>query len=509
MSTVPLWQAGHQYVPGDLVQPVQAPAASLSTLTNGGFESGSTSWSLPGGASIETDHAYSGSNRCKFTGSAGDIRLENTTLAACSPGTTISASCMYQQGGADAGDNVGTICLIWYDSGSVELSETLGVAVSSGSNDEWHPSTISATAPAGTAYVAVGFHVDRTDGSESSSIDQFSWDLVSGGGTGGLIYRAVQADPGFSGETEPAWPSTLGVTVVDNEVTWEAVQASRVTWEAHPILVSGATEPTWPTTPGAKVVNGTIAFECISRRVEDEKCPNSKIVAIMAGKVFAGDGDIVRYCSTGNPLDWQAANDAGYLPTGLQQANANEIAVLAPYRSNLAAMNPECFQAWQIDPDPALMSLLDQMDGVGSGHQRAACAVANDLFYLSNRGVRSVAISVGAENLAAGDIGVPIDVLVQAALADAIANDRYAISTWYPGQGQFWLVFRDAAPTIDPLVITGTLDDGTIGTPYSSDLTVSGGTPPYANVSISAGSLPPGLSIALAGATITVSGTPT
>lgn len=441
MST-PLWQAGHLYLPGDLVQPVQVPAATLASITNPGFETGTGSgWTLPGGATVESDNAYAGSCRLKFTGTAGSIRAVNTAVAV-NPGTSITASCYYQQGGASAGDNVGQIVLVWYDGSAVEISESLGSEVSSGSNDDWHQSTITAAAPAGAATVAVGFRVDRTD-SEASSVDQFTWNLIASAGAGGLIYQAVQAAPGHSGTVEPAWPATLGLTVVDNEVTWEAVDASRVVWEAAPMLTSGALEPVWPTAVGAFITDGSISWECISRRVEDEKCPNTRAVLIVSSKVFAIDGDVVRFCATANPLDWTSENDAGYLSSGLQQANANDMAVLAAYRKNLAAMNASCFQMWQMDPDPAAITLLDQMDGVGSVHQDAAVSVANDLFYLSNLGVRSVAIAVGSNNLAAGDIGSPVDVLVRAAMALAALNGSRILGAYYPGSGQYWIAFDD------------------------------------------------------------------
>jgi hypothetical protein len=51
-----------------------------------------------------------------------------------------------------------------------------------------------------------------------------------------------------------------------------------------------------------------------------------------------------------------------------------------------------------------------------------------------------------------------------------------------------------------------TLPDGTVGVPYTVEITTYGGTPPY-NWAISAGTLPPGLS--LSASTGTVSGTPT
>jgi hypothetical protein len=267
--------------------------------------------------------------------------------------------------------------------------------------------------------------------------DSMSWAIVGTQAPPGLIYKAVQAGAAVSGVSEPSWPLTLGVQVNDGGVIWEAVQTARVVWEAAPLYVSGGAEPAWPTVAGGTVADGTIKWVAISRRIEDPKCPNSKVVAIAASKVFAGDKDIVRYCATANPLDWSSANDAGYLPTGLQQSGANDVAVLNLYRSNLVAMNASTFQMWQVDPDPASMSLLDSIDGIGSIYQLAAQAVGNDLFFLTPLGVRSVGIAANSTNLQAGDVGMPIDPL----LRDLLATIAPGHATYYPAMGQYWLAF--------------------------------------------------------------------
>lgn len=62
---------------------------------------------------------------------------------------------------------------------------------------------------------------------------------------------------------------------------------------------------------------------------------------------------------------------------------------------------------------------------------------------------------------------------------------------------------------IEPLTITGTLGDGEEGVAYSDTLTAMGGVPPYVSWTITAGSLPAGLSGSGVGDTYTVSGTPT
>lgn len=435
----PIWEAGALYLPGDLVQPKTQPSATTTAITNGGFETGdATGWTLPAGAGVVSG-GYSGSYSLQFTGTAGVIYAVHDAVA-CVPGTGIVAGCMYGQGAAGSGHNTGAVILRWLDASDVLLREDVGNVVTGSSGGGWKASRVAAVAPAGTAKVQIGAKVNR-DRSDSSGADLFAWDYAQQALPQGLIYKAVQPAAGHSAETEPVWPTVLGVQVTDNEVIWEAVATSRVTWTAAPLFVSGATEPTWPTDVGERVVdNDSIAWECTTRQVTDANCPNTKVVAILSAKVFAADGDIVRYSATSNPLDWSAEADAGFLATGLQQANANDFAVLAPYRNNLAALNANCFQHWQTDPDPSLMAQLDQLDGVGSSWPRAAVAVSNELIYLTSVGVRTVGIAVGAQNLAAGDIGEPIDDLVQAAIAD-LTDAADAIGTYYPGKGQYWLSF--------------------------------------------------------------------
>ncbi|MGP1666495.1 MAG: hypothetical protein ACTS5I_11415, partial [Rhodanobacter sp.] len=299
---------------------------------------------------------------------------------------------------------------------------------------------MSATAPAGAYKARVGAFMNSSSGATSTIyVDTFSWSYVSPAPVG-LIYKAVQPTIGTSDAEEPVWPLTVGVQVTDGTVIWEAMIGTRVTWEASPILLSGATEPTWPEEVGDFVADNTISWKTVTRQVTE--APQSKIVTIASSKVYAGDGDITRYSATVNPLDWTTPDDAGYLPTGLNQFGSNRTAVLNTYRGNVVNFSASTFGNWQVDPDPANITLLDSMEGIGSTYQQAAHPVANDLFYLSPLGVRTVGIAAGTSNLAAGDAGAPIDPLVQAALT--VVGVR-PLAAYYPGAGQYWLAFPDYA----------------------------------------------------------------
>ena len=445
--TTPTWQAGTLYPNGFLVKPASAPPPAATAIPNAGFESGDTGWTKGTGWTINSgDQPFQGTWSAKYN-NTGTTNLDMDTTAAVAPGQSITASCMVQQGASSAGQAGATVALVWLTAADAVISVSEGTTVDSASGGAWKQSTVTAVAPATAAKVfvrAIGF---RDSGSNPLWVDSFTWNFIGAVAPAGLIYRAVQTGVGTSDSEEPTWPLTLGVQVVDGTVTWEAVSATRVTCQASPLLTTSGTEPTWPTAPGETVLDNNILWECVSRRVEDTNCPNTTVVAILASKVFAADGDIVRFSETANPLNWTTEQDAGYLPTGLQQANANDMAVLNQYRSNLVAFNASSFQNWYVDPDPANMSILDQMDGIGSTWQQAARAVGNELFYLSQLGVRSVGIANAAENLSAGDVGQPIDPLVRAAIAESVQYGLIPVATYYPGAGQYWLAFTEFEPT--------------------------------------------------------------
>ena len=261
----------------------------------------------------------------------------------------------------------------------------------------------------------------------------------SNGASVTLTQDANTLEAGTSGSIEPDWPGTIGSTVQDGTVTWLAVAVDSVTWEASSVLTSGQNEPTWPTVPGSYTFDNNIAWETVPLRITDEKCPHSKVVAIAASKIFAGDTDVVRFSATLNARDWSTEDDAGFLPSGLQQKSQVGVDAMGVYRGNLAVWSASTFQVWQVDPDPAAMALLDAMEGIGSIYQQAVQPVSDDLFFLSALGVRTVAIAEGTNNLATGDVGVPIDTLVQ---AEKNAVDVEPIASYYPGAGQYWLAFR-------------------------------------------------------------------
>lgn len=463
--TTPTWQPGTLYQPGAIVQPSTYPPEISAQPANAGFETGTTDgWTATpiGGSStfqVSSAQHFTGSYSGQWLGGTGtgneggiEANVVSDDRKPVAPGRSLTGEVYikYNTTGHHDGSQ-GRARIFWYDDSLTLLSFSEGVLIRGrGNNNKWIRSTVSGVAPANAAYASMGCWLTCRAG--NIFCDSLSWNYVSAAIPTALVFRATQPSPGYSASSEPVWPSIAGQTVVDNEVTWEGVVASRVVWEAHAILESGSVEPVFPEFEGAVVAdNDKIAWEAASRRIMDERCPHSPLVAIAASKVFAGDEDIIPFSATVNPLDWSTSDDAGYLPFGLQTYGANPVSALGLYRGNLVVFNSAAFQMWQVDQDPANMALLDAVP-IGCTAPKSVQPVQNDLAFLSAVGIRSIGIAGASTNLQAGNFGEAIDPLVR---AKVIADEYEPVGLFVPSLGQYWLFFGDEAFV---LTINGTKD---------------------------------------------------
>lgn len=445
--TTPLWSPGEFINPGDLRQPRSGNPVVSSQLDNNDLE-GAGGWTFSdAGLSIVTDaRAYTGTKVIQHANTLfGEHGFTNNNIVPVVPGQSITATCFYLRETNVTGRQGLSLKILFYDASMVLCGTADSGGLNSGATNIWYGASVTGIAPADSAFaqLQVLSRNNNTGGPHAQLFDAFSWNYIQPTAQAGLVYKSVQANAGFTAATEPVWPLTVGLTVVDNEVTWEAVLASNVTWQAIPIMKSGSVEPTWPVEVGANVLDNTVNWLATDRRIQDEKCPNSKAVTIAASKIFAGDRDVIRFSATINPKDWTTADDAGYLPFGLQAYGSNDVAALGLYRSNLVGFNSQGFQMWQVDQDPANMAFLDAVP-VGCTFPHSIQPVANDLLMLTAVGARNISIAGASTNLQADGVGEPVDKLVKAKIK-ALTSDDNALSLYWPAMGQYWIVFGDEA----------------------------------------------------------------
>jgi Concanavalin A-like lectin/glucanases superfamily/Carbohydrate binding domain len=427
-TKVTTWTKGTAYAPGAVVQPSTTQGAFVNAIPNGDFESGNDgNWILTGGVTFNTASPYQGTDCLQFTAAGSTQTATMNTFGLVTPGQSVTATAYVNPNNSGANLSMG-ITLRWYDASDTFLSNVNSPLQENGG---YRLASVTGVAPVGAAHVRVQLFAGNGTSAHTGFADLVSWNLATAAPVSNFLFEAVQSVVGSSASTEPTWPTVAGNTVIDGGVTWKAIGTSIITWEAIPIMQSGASEPTWPTVVPIAVhdtstfidsngvhVDTSISWIASSRRITDVKNPNTIAVALNSSHVFAIDADIVPFSAAVDPTDWSSANNAGYLPTGLNNYGDNPAAVLALYRSNLMAFNAGGYQMWQTDPDPANMALLDAQP-VGSIYTRAAQSVANDLLFLTEVGVRNLATVGATANMQVGSSGQPIDPLVKAQLPTA------------------------------------------------------------------------------------------
>lgn len=434
------WKPATAYVSGAEVIRATDPAIITTPIANAGFESGDVSWTKGAGWSIATGPSYVGTKSAAFVG-PGVFDIVSTTEVPVLPGQSIDASCWILSG---PNASLARLIINWYDAAHALIYPNQAATLLAGPSTSWRKSQLTnGKAPALAAYAKIGARANKTTAG-TLYVDDFSWNYANLTDYSRLVFRATS---GVSGATEPVWPTVAGGTVVDGTITWTAYAADMVIWAMRPILKTGVAEPVWPTNAGDFVLDGSVSWKASTRAIADPNCPHTSKIAVAAtSKIYAGDVDIIPFTAAVRPFDWSSEKNAGYLATGLQKHGSNPVAALGTYRGNLVDFNAEGFQMWQIDEDPANNSMLDALP-IGSTRHKALCSVANDLFFLSSEGVRTVGIAAASTNLQAGDVGMPIDPLVKAAIIAADDAGIEVFSLYVPAAGQFWLCVPGAATT--------------------------------------------------------------
>jgi hypothetical protein len=191
--------------------------------------------------------------------------------------------------------------------------------------------------------------------------------------------------------------------------------------------------------------SGTIRHWYNDIVITDANCPNTNSITIVSEKVWAIKNDgTIHYSASGDPTDWTKTSDAGGsagLPTGRESIGDSVPLALGSFKGRLVVFNSDNTQVWRTDVDPANVSIETTLGSVGSQWPNGIQVVGDDLFFLTDAGVRSIGQQIYTGNLQDTDVGSPIDELVRARLVLSTRVGTTATlepgSAFYTGGGQY------------------------------------------------------------------------
>lgn len=172
------------------------------------------------------------------------------------------------------------------------------------------------------------------------------------------------------------------------------------------------------------------------------------VILTVREKLYAGSGTNLHYSAIQGPTYWQAGGTAageigaGFTNIAASNSSSDKIVALARYFDKLAVFTGDTVQTWFIDPDPDLVVQSQVLENTGTDCPRSVTQFGDaDIFYLDTSGLRSLRARDSSNAAASTDIGIPIDDILSARLAEMTASERQrVIGLINPGDKRFWLI---------------------------------------------------------------------
>lgn len=202
--------------------------------------------------------------------------------------------------------------------------------------------------------------------------------------------------------------------------------------------------------PGGAAINTTTAGSgvhtaWIPTYITDANCPHTaEHVTKAASRIFAPNGENVRYCAAGAARNWTTASDAGFLPAALQQDTKGHVKAVGTFQNYLVALFEDSAQLWSVAVDPSANAISKRLYGVGTKQPLSLASFFSDLVFMAPFGFRSMTVQVQTDRIDDNDVGVPIDSLVRPDIAttEALVDGERVRGYWISDLGQYWAVMQ-------------------------------------------------------------------
>lgn len=375
----------------------------------------------------------------------GRSRNQFSVTGGSSGGTAATGSFTVASGTANPGDNVRVVRVNNVDLYSSAVAHT-GTNSSTATNVANAINAVTTT-PNYTAS-ASGAVVTITSVTTGVTVNGFTVSVEVDGAV------SVSSINNMSGGVDNAVTNITvnGVSIIDNQIPWATSNSNMATLIADAINEANTTPEYEATSTGVLVniiskdsgasSNNFVVAVTVSGNVTTAFTGN---VSIMDGgatsntvngytpgsfikpvktKMYALSDSLLHFSGVNDPTEWNNSSvGAGFINLSNNASGSESLQAMASYYSNLAVFAKEAIQIWFVSADEAQNSQIQVLNNTGAIAPQSVIEFGdNDVFYLSESGIRSLRARDSSNAAFVGDIGNPIDDTI----LTAISADRDA-----------------------------------------------------------------------------------
>lgn len=161
-------------------------------------------------------------------------------------------------------------------------------------------------------------------------------------------------------------------------------------------------------------------------------------------KMYTLTGPSTYYSEIGVPNNFDSGIGSGFDNLSNNSSGAEVLVAMADYFENEAFFSQNNIQVWFLSDDPDENQLLQVLNNTGTDAADSVTEFGdNDVFYLSQSGIRSLRARDTTNAAFVNDVGIAIDQLIQAELLGNAIEARKAKGFLEPRQGRFLMAIGE------------------------------------------------------------------
>jgi len=194
-------------------------------------------------------------------------------------------------------------------------------------------------------------------------------------------------------------------SVVDGATVTLIHNAGGTAPNTHAVVVTATGAITISPSSGIKIENGS------ATATSYEPGDYAKTVGT---KMYVLAGSVMHYSAVGDPTDFTTAAGFGFDNLSTNTSGSEDLVAMANYFSSLAILSRNNIHIWSVDADPDQNQEIQVLNNTGAIAPKSVIEFGdNDVFYLSESGIRSLRARDSSNAAFVNDVGVAIDTLVQ------------------------------------------------------------------------------------------------